>query len=99
MNNIFSIEGVYQVLVKSLNDIIGFLVLVATVAFLWGIIKYIAAGGDEDKVSEARNFIRWGIIFLAVMIAVWGFVYVVIDFFFGSQIIPSIPGENIVKPI
>ena len=97
--NIYSIEGVYQVLVASLNRVIVFLVLLATVVFLWGVVSYITAGGDEDKLENARRLIIYGIIGFAVMIAVWGFVFVVIDFFFGSEIIPKIPGKDIVKPI
>ncbi len=48
--------------------------------FLWGIVKYITAGGDEEKTAEARNMITWGIIFLAIMVAVWGFVNVFLEF-------------------
>ena len=91
-------DTVLGVLRTSLNVIIGFLFLVATVIFLYGVIRYIAAGGDEDKVSEARNMIIWGIIFLAVMIAVWGFVYVVLDFVFnggGTLVIPGSGGSGV----
>ena len=68
-----------------LNTIIVFLFLVATVIFIWGVVKYIAAGGDEEKTKEARSMIIWGIIFLAVMVAVWGFVNIVLDFIFGQE--------------
>ena len=78
-------DTVIAVLTDSINIIIVFLFLVATVIFLWGIVRYISAGGDEGKIEEARNLIIWGIIFLAVMVAVWGFVYVVLDFIFGSE--------------
>ena len=85
-----------------LNIIITFLILLATVLFLWGIVKYIMAGGDEEKLKEARNTIIYGIIFLAVMIAVWGFVNIVLDFVFGSgagrEAIPSGPQQGTVTP-
>ena len=68
-----------------LNTIIVFLFLVATVIFIWGVVKYIAAGGDEEKTKEARSMIIWGIIFLAVMVAVWGFVNIVLDFIFNNE--------------
>ena len=68
-----------------LNLVVTFLILLATVIFLWGIIKYILAGGDEEKVKEARHLIIWGIIFLAVMVGVWGFVNIVLDFLFSSD--------------
>ena len=68
-----------------LNALVTFLILLATVVFLWGIVKYIMAGGDEEKIKEARSTIIYGIIFLAVMLAVWGFVNIVLDFIFGTD--------------
>ncbi|OGZ43606.1 MAG: hypothetical protein A3C84_00450 [Candidatus Ryanbacteria bacterium RIFCSPHIGHO2_02_FULL_48_12] len=68
-----------------LNVIIVFLFLVATVMLLFGIVKYVAAGDDEDKVEEGRNLIIYGIIGLAVMVALWAFVNVAIDFFFAGR--------------
>ena len=77
-----------------LNTIIIFLFLVATVVFLWGVVRYISAGGDEEKTKEARQMIIWGIIFLAVMVAVWGFVYVVLDFIFNTERSTLIPDRG-----
>lgn len=55
---------------------INFLLVLATLVFLWGIIKYINAGGDAAKVKEARSYILWGIIGLAIMGGVWAIVKV-----------------------
>ena len=76
----------------ALNTIIVFLFLVATVMFLFGVLRYITAGGDEEKVKEGRNMILYGIIGLAVMIALWAFVNVGINFFFGDGTSIGIPG-------
>ena len=35
-----------------LRYIINFLMILATVIFLWGVITYITAGGVEDKIRE-----------------------------------------------
>lgn len=51
--------------------IINFLMVLATLVFLWGIVKYVSAGGDAAKVKEARSYILWGIIGLAIMGSVW----------------------------
>ena len=83
-----------QTVTTGLNTIIVFLFLVATVIFLFGIVRYITAGADEDRVAEARNMIIWGIIFLAVMLAVWGFVEIVSNFFLGSRTVVPIPGRG-----
>ncbi|OGZ44474.1 MAG: hypothetical protein A3J55_04510 [Candidatus Ryanbacteria bacterium RIFCSPHIGHO2_02_FULL_45_17b] len=95
----FTIENVIVVLTASMNRIIVFLVLVATVVFLWGIVSYISAGGDETKTESARHLIVYGILGFVVMIAMWGFVAIIIDFIFNTQTIPSIPSGSIVNPI
>lgn len=53
---------------------INFLLVLATLVFLWGILKYITAGGDAAKIAEARSYILWGIIGLAVMASVWAII-------------------------
>ncbi len=61
------------------RNIINFLLVIATLVFIWGIVKYITAGGDATKVGEARNYIIWGLVGLAVMSSVWALTYWVID--------------------
>jgi hypothetical protein len=95
----FSIESVLRTLFISLNKAIPFLVLAATVVFLFGIVRYITAGGDEQQLANSRKLIIYGIIGLATIIAMWGFVYVLIDFIFDTSTIPTIPGRDIVNPI
>lgn len=46
----------------------------ALLAFLWGLVKYIFAQGNEESKSEAKKVMLWGIIALFVMVAVWGLV-------------------------
>lgn len=53
---------------------INFLLVLATLVFLWGILKYITAGGDAAKIAEARSYILWGIVGLAVMASVWAII-------------------------
>ena len=74
------VESIYDSVFGFVNLLITFFILLATAVFLWGIIKYLTAGGDEEKIKEARRMIIWGIVFLAVMVAVWGFVNIVLDF-------------------
>lgn len=95
----FTIENVLRTLSISLNRIIPFLVLAATALFLWGVVKYLTAGDDESRIEEARRLIIYGIISFAVIIAVWGLVYVVIDFIFNTKTIPNIPGGDVVDTI
>ncbi len=65
------------------NGIIGLLNTVvvpvifalAFAAFVWGVVKYLFIhGNDEAKRAEGRLFILWGVIGMAVLFSVWGFV-------------------------
>lgn len=64
-----------------LDSVIPILMVVATIVFIIGIIKYIMAGGDEDGVASAKWYMLWSIIALAVMVSVWGIVEVLINTF------------------
>ena len=47
----------------------------AFLVFVWGIMNYFFInGGDEGKRAEGRQFALWGILGMAVLFAVWGFV-------------------------
>ena len=71
---IYSLIGVF-------NTIVGILFGIATIVFFWGIIRYIASGGDEKGKLDARRLISWGIIGLALMVAAWGIVRALQEFF------------------
>ncbi|MBI2096419.1 MAG: hypothetical protein HYT43_02185 [Candidatus Taylorbacteria bacterium] len=60
-----------------LDKVIPLIVTLAVVTFMWGLLKYVRAGGSEDKIKEARDYIFYGIIGLAVMVSVWGLVKIV----------------------
>lgn len=72
--------------------IVNFLLVLATLVFLWGIIKYVSAGGDAAKVKEARAYILWGLIGLAVMASVWAISRYLLSIFdvTGDTTIPTI---------
>jgi hypothetical protein len=56
-----------------LNTIIPFLIVLAIIYFIWGVIQYVIASDEEAKKS-GRNRIIYGIIGLAVIVGVWGLV-------------------------
>lgn len=63
------------------NSLIGLLFIIATLVFLWGIVKFIASAGDEAKRKSAKGLMTWGILGLAVMAAAWGITQVLIEYF------------------
>ncbi|MCX6731512.1 MAG: pilin [Candidatus Parcubacteria bacterium] len=74
-----------------LNYTVPLLIAVAVVIFLVGVVKYITAGGDEEKRKEARNTMIWGIVGLFVMIAVWGLVWLLLNTFNLETTRPDYP--------
>lgn len=77
-------QSIYELLQKSENiirTIIGILFPLATTIFLWGVIEYMRAAGDEKKIKDARQKITYGIIGLFLMVAVWGIVRVIVTTF------------------
>ena len=63
-----------------LNPIIGFMFAVAVVMFIYGIVEYIWSADNEDKVSDGKRHMIWGIIGIFVMIGVYGILNVLSSF-------------------
>ena len=61
-----------EAVVGLINVALGFLGLIAVVIILIGGFKWMTAGGNEDKVGEARKTIFAGIIGLAIILFAWG---------------------------
>jgi hypothetical protein len=74
--------------------VIPIIMAVATVVFLWGIVMYITAAGDEKKAATAKSFISSGLIGLFFMVAIWGIVKALVNTFgVGGEGIPTGPGR------
>lgn len=58
------------------KPLVGLLVALSLVYFLWGVFKYIQSVGDETKRKEGINMMTYGIIALFVIVSVWGLVRV-----------------------
>lgn len=76
-----SIESILAIIRNILNIVIPVLMVLATVIFLYGVITYITAAGDEEKLASSRKYIIWGLVALFVMVVIWGLVTVLINTF------------------
>jgi len=65
--------------VKLINVMLGFLGLIAVVIILIGGFRWMTAGGNEDKVGQARKTIFAGIIGLAIILFAWGITIFVVQ--------------------
>lgn len=68
---------------KIITPLMNFLIVLATLVFLWGIIQYVIAGDSADKTGRAKRQIIWGLVGLAVMGSAWAIVNVVESTVFG----------------
>ncbi len=70
---------VRQTAARIINVSLGFLGIIAVIIVLIGGFKYMVAGGNEEKTSEARNLIVSSIIGLAIMLSAWAITSFVIS--------------------
>lgn len=66
--------------------IIPLIVGIAILFFMYGVLTYIRAAGDEEKRKEGRNMMIYGIIAIAVMLSVIGLVSVLTNSFAFTSI-------------
>lgn len=79
--------------------VIPFIWAIAFVVFIWGIFQYFIAGGaDEEKRSQGKQLMVWGVVAFFVMSSVWGIVNVLTGTFqFGNSNTPNYPTFEVKK--
>ncbi len=65
---------------NAVQPFIYFLVVLATIVFIWGVIEFIYGAQNETKRTEGQKHILWGIIGLSIMISVLGIMRVLLNF-------------------
>lgn len=70
---------VRQTAARIINVALGFLGIIAVVIVLLGGFKYMIAGGNEEKTTEAKKLIVSGIIGLAIILSAWAITSFVIS--------------------
>ncbi|MFA6076502.1 MAG: pilin [Candidatus Paceibacterota bacterium] len=92
-----TIFGIFCRVGQILNSIVPILIALGIVYFVWGVISYVI-GGDEEAKKKGRDKIIYGIIGLAVIVAVWGLVGILTRTFGVNNTfqgnIPTIPVPN-----
>ena len=65
---------------------------IGLIIFLWGLLKFLRAAGDETAIADGKRFIVWGIIIMFVMISVWGLLGIIV------QLLGITPGQTPTLP-
>lgn len=93
------IQGIANGLISFINGTLVQLVFaLAFIMFLWGLFNnFILGATSEDKRTEGKQLMLWGIIAFFVMVSVWGLVNILtssFDFNGSSRVAPpAIDGE------
>lgn len=72
-----TLNTVANSILKVFGELVYVILGVAVLLFLWGIVVYMTHGNEEEKRTEAKNYMVWGVVCLAVMFSLWGLVYLV----------------------
>lgn len=92
------IAGIIAELENIINLVVPFLIGLAVLIIIYGILGYISKTADEEKRKEAQSFIVWGIVGIFIMVSVWGLVNILVKTFnFGSSNTNSVV-TDIYKP-
>src|SRR3989344_3391565 len=72
--NLTNLQQLAEAIGRIVKTLLPIVVGIALLVFFWGLVSFIAAAGDETKRGKARGIMIWGVVALAVMLSVWGFV-------------------------
>ena len=70
--NISSADALICKVLGTLSIIFSLVLVLAVLYFVWGVVQYVTAGGDEEKAGAAKKTMMYGIIALVVIVAVAG---------------------------
>ena len=90
-----SIGGVLGLLAQAndlINRLIPFIIALTVLVFLYGIFRFVIAGGDGEQRKEAQGYIIWGVVALFVMVSVWGLVNILVRSINLDNTAPPAPG-------
>lgn len=77
MLSAITFAGAVDNLVGLMRPLVTIVIGLALLYFLWGVVKFISASGDESEVTKGKEAMFWGIIALFVMVSIQGIVYFV----------------------
>ena len=66
-----------------LNDVVMFAAFFGFFGFLTGVLKYVGAGGDEERLGKAKQLIIYGLIGLMIIFSFWGIARLVARTYLG----------------
>ena len=87
---ISTLDGFITRLNDILNTLVPFIVGLAVFVIIYGIFGYIRHSADEEKRTEAKLFVLWGVIGVFIMVSIWGFVSILVNTFVLNKNAPTV---------
>lgn len=74
---------IYRLNTQIINPIIVFMMALALLVFIWGVIEFIMnqGGGEEKAIASGKQHILWGLVGLVIMVSVFGIMRLIINTF------------------
>ena len=90
---ITSLQSAGQFAITFINTVlVPVIFAVAFIVFIFGVFQYFILGhGDEEKQSQGRALMLWGLIGFFVMVSVWGLVNILLGTFNLNSATPNYP--------
>lgn len=76
-----SLEDVITYIINIFNRLVPLLIAMAVFWFLFGVVEFIRSAGDSKARDNGRTTMVYGLIGIAVMFSVWGFVNLLVATF------------------
>ncbi|MDD5032780.1 MAG: pilin [Candidatus Pacebacteria bacterium] len=80
-----SVKEVFERGTDIVLQIIQLLWLVASVVFIFGVLRYITTANNPEKRKSAKNFLIYGLIGFFVLLSFWGLIRILQDTVFGQS--------------
>ncbi len=74
------IDGIICKVIGTMGIIFSLLLALAVLYFVWGVVQYVTAGGDEEKSAAGKKTMMYAIIALAVLVGVYGLILLVTNY-------------------
>jgi len=71
--------------------VIKLLSVLAVAVFFWGIVKFILAAGNPEKLKAAKGLIIYGLIGIFVLVSFWGIIAFMQNAVFGGAPPSTLP--------
>ena len=85
------VPHVFLTLFSFANIALQFIIALTLLFFVYGVFKLVVTGKDSKEREQARGYIIWGLVALAVMVSVWGIVNLILGTFNLPMVTPRSP--------